>query len=67
MVHVDTWINETIKPVTDLEHWGVVGRWSYPDDGLEDYALLKRRMLIQSGWLRGALLLTMVRGSEDNS
>jgi hypothetical protein len=33
--------------------WGVVERWSYPDDGYgdcEDYALLKRRMLIEAGW-----------------
>ena len=37
------------------EHWGVVERWSYPDDGYgdcEDYVLLKRRIFIQSGWPR---------------
>jgi predicted transglutaminase-like cysteine proteinase len=48
LVRVNTQVNET-----DLEHWGVVERWSYPDDGYgdcEDYVLLKRRMLIQSGW-----------------
>lgn len=70
LVHVNTWVNETIKPLTDLEHWGVVELWSYPDDGYgdcEDYALLKRRMLIQSGWPRGALLLTVVRGNEDEA
>jgi len=47
--------------VTDLENWGVVERWSHPDDGYgdcEDYALLKRRMLIEAGWPREALLLT---------
>jgi len=38
-----------------MEHWGVVERWSYPDDGYgdcEDYVLLKRRMLMQAGWAR---------------
>ena len=30
LVHVNKWVNETIKPLTDLEHWGVVERWSYP-------------------------------------
>jgi predicted transglutaminase-like cysteine proteinase len=68
LVRVNKWVNETIKPLTDLEHWGVVERWSYPDDGYgdcEDYVLLKRRMLIQSGWPRGALLVTVVRDQKQ--
>ncbi len=70
LVHVNASVNETIKPLTDLDHWGVAERWSYPDDGYgdcEDYALLKRRILIQSGWPRGDLLLTVVRGDEDEA
>jgi predicted transglutaminase-like cysteine proteinase len=46
----------------------VVDRWSYPDDGYgdcEDYVLLKRRMLIQSGWPREALLVTVARNEKD--
>ena len=61
---INKWVNEQIKPMTDLEHWGVVERWSYPDDGYgdcEDYVLLKRRMLMQAGWPRQALLITVVR------
>jgi predicted transglutaminase-like cysteine proteinase len=27
MVHINKVVNDTIKPVTDLEHWGVVERW----------------------------------------
>jgi predicted transglutaminase-like cysteine proteinase len=68
LVRVNKWVNETIKPLTDLEHWGVVERWSYPDDGYgdcEDYVLLKRRMLIQAGWPREALLLTVVRDKKQ--
>ena len=64
LVQVNDWVNQSIKPVTDLEHWGVVERWSYPDDGkgdCEDYVLLKRRMLMQAGWPREALLITVVR------
>jgi predicted transglutaminase-like cysteine proteinase len=67
LVRVNDWVNEHIKPLTDLEHWGVVERWSYPDDGYgdcEDYVLLKRRMLMQSGWPRQALLITVVRDSK---
>lgn len=68
LVRVNKSVNKTIKPLTDLEHWGLVERWSYPDDGYgdcEDYVLLKRRLLIQSGWPREALLVTVVRDRND--
>ena len=64
LVRINDLVNDKIKPVTDLEHWGVVEKWSYPDDGYgdcEDYVLLKRRMLMQAGWPRQALLITVVR------
>jgi predicted transglutaminase-like cysteine proteinase len=67
LVQVNAWVNDTVKPVTDMDHWGVVERWSYPDDGkgdCEDYVLLKRRMLIQAGWPREALLITVVRDKK---
>jgi predicted transglutaminase-like cysteine proteinase len=68
LVQVNTWANNAIKPITDLDHWGVVEKWSYPDDGYgdcEDYVLLKRRMLLQAGWPREALLITVVRDKKD--
>ena len=67
LVKVNDWVNRTIKPITDLEHWGVVERWNYPDDGYgdcEDYVLLKRRMLMKAGWPREALLITVVRDKK---
>jgi predicted transglutaminase-like cysteine proteinase len=67
LVHVNKWVNDSIKPMTDLEHWGVVEKWSYPDDGYgdcEDYVLLKRRMLMEAGWPREALLITVVRDTH---
>ncbi len=68
MVKVNAWVNDTIKPMTDMDHWGVVERWNYPDDGYgdcEDYVLLKRRILMQAGWPREALLITVVRDKKD--
>lgn len=65
---VNRWVNETIRPITDLDHWGVVEKWSYPDDGYgdcEDYVLLKRRLLMSAGWPREALLITVVRDKKD--
>jgi predicted transglutaminase-like cysteine proteinase len=67
LVRINKWVNEQIKPMTDLDHWGVAERWSYPDDGYgdcEDYVLLKRRMLMQAGWPRQALLITVVRDKK---
>jgi predicted transglutaminase-like cysteine proteinase len=67
LVRVNAWVNDNVKPMTDLEHWGAVDRWNYPDDGYgdcEDYVLLKRRMLVQAGWPREALLITVVRDKK---
>ena len=61
---VNRYVNERIKPLTDLEQYGVIEKWTYPESGYgdcEDYVLLKRRMLIQLGWPRSALLVTVVR------
>jgi len=69
LVRVNRWVNDTIQPVTDMDHWGVVERWSFPDDGkgdCEDYVLLKRRMLMQAGWPREALLITVVRDKKGD-
>ncbi len=52
---INLWVNTHVKPMTDMDHWGVVERWNYPDDGYgdcEDYVLQKRRMLMQAGWPR---------------
>jgi predicted transglutaminase-like cysteine proteinase len=69
LVRVNKWANDNIKPMTDMDHWGVVERWNYPDDGYgdcEDYVLLKRRMLMQAGWPREALLITVVRDKHGD-
>jgi predicted transglutaminase-like cysteine proteinase len=69
LVRINDWVNETIAPMTDMDHWGVVEKWSYPEDGkgdCEDYVLLKRRMLIRAGWPREALLITVVRDKKGD-
>ena len=66
---VNLFVNTHVKPMTDMEHWGVVERWNYPDDGYgdcEDYVLQKRKMLIQAGWPREALLITVVRDKRGD-
>jgi len=69
LLAVNRWVNETIKPMTDMDHWGVVEKWSYPTDGYgdcEDYVLMKRKILIEAGWPREALLITVVRDKKGD-
>lgn len=64
---VNSWANRNITPMTDTEHYGMIQWWRYPDDGAgacHSYALLKRRMLMQAGWPRQALLMTIVREAD---
>jgi predicted transglutaminase-like cysteine proteinase len=64
LVRINKFVNDSVKPMTDQDHWGSVEKWSYPDDGYgdcEDYVLLKRRMLVQAGWPLESLLVTVVR------
>ncbi len=51
--------------MSNLEHWGtIVDHWDYPIDGMGDckiYALWKRKLLLDEGLPRQALLMTIVR------
>ena len=60
-------VNTTIDPVTDMEHWGVIDQWDYPDDkrgDCEDYVIEKRHRLMKLGVPRQALLITVVRDRQ---
>ncbi len=69
LVRINKWTNDNIKPMTDMDHYGMIQWWRYPDDGAgacHSYALLKRRMLLQAGWPRSALLMTIVREANGD-
>jgi predicted transglutaminase-like cysteine proteinase len=67
-------INANIEPVTDLDLYGVPEWWAIPKlraDGTgkgdcEDYALLKRQILIKSGWPVSSVLMTVVRDEKGD-
>jgi predicted transglutaminase-like cysteine proteinase len=64
---VNRTINRDIEPVTDLELYGVSDYWTLPTSGrgdCEDYALLKRHVLIEAGWPASSLLITVVRDEK---
>ncbi len=54
--------NSKITPMTDMEIYGVEERWAYPTTvgDCEDYALLKRKLLIDAGISPSDLLMTVV-------
>jgi predicted transglutaminase-like cysteine proteinase len=60
---VNLYVNKTITPATDQEIYGVEEYWAYPVTAgdCEDFALLKRRILIQRGIPASDLLMTVVR------
>lgn len=66
---VNSWVNANIKPKSDQDQWGQIDRWDYPSNGYgdcEDYVLLKRRLLIQEGFPRQALLVTVVKDERGD-
>jgi len=60
--------NSSIEPVSNFDHWGtLLDHWDYPLDGRGDckvYALYKRKLLIERGFPRQALLMTIVHDLE---
>jgi predicted transglutaminase-like cysteine proteinase len=68
IARINQWVNAHVEPETDMDHWGLADRWDYPLDGkgdCEDYALLKRKMLIDLGYPRQALLMTVVKDGDE--
>jgi predicted transglutaminase-like cysteine proteinase len=67
IIRINRHVNGSIKPATDKAHWGVEDRWDFAEDGYgdcEDYQLVKRRLLVEAGFPRRALLMTVVIDDE---
>ena len=66
---INSWVNTHVTPMSDMDHWGIVDRWDYPTDGFgdcEDFVLMKRRLLIEEGFPRQALLVTVVKDQRGD-
>jgi predicted transglutaminase-like cysteine proteinase len=67
-------VNATIEPVTDMDLYGVPEWWAIPalnthgngKGDCEDYALLKRQILISRGWPVNSVLMTVVRDEKGD-
>lgn len=67
LVQVNNVVNTAVTAMTDEDYYKVAEYWAYPDDGYgdcEDYALAKRKALIEAGWNASTLLVTVVREPE---
>lgn len=66
MIDVNNFANASVRPLTDLEIFGVEEKWEYPKGvgDCEDYALLKRELLHKNGFPLGSLLLTVGRDAD---
>ncbi|MBB3386730.1 MULTISPECIES: transglutaminase-like cysteine peptidase [unclassified Rhizobium] len=70
---INSLVNHEIQGIGDNDHYGIyklgiVNWWTYPDDGAgncNDYVLLKKKLLIEAGWPRSALLLTVVLDTHN--
>jgi predicted transglutaminase-like cysteine proteinase len=67
LFRVNTYVNNKIKPVSDLDLYGEVERWTLPQTAgdCEDYALLKQKQLKDLGFPSNSLRLTVVM-DENN-
>jgi predicted transglutaminase-like cysteine proteinase len=69
VTEVNQQVNAAIEPVSNLDHWGTIAdHWDYPYDGKGDckiYALQKRKILMEKGFPRQALLMTIVRDHDN--
>ena len=65
---INSIVNRDVEPISDEAHYkiyeqDILNWWTYPDDGkgnCNDYVLMKRKLLIEAGWPKAALLMTVV-------
>lgn len=61
---VNDYVNSSVRQIEDIDNYGVSERWSYPNEkggDCEDFALEKRKLLIERGWSPADLLIAVVR------
>jgi predicted transglutaminase-like cysteine proteinase len=62
MFRINAIVNNQIEPVSDLDQYGEVERWTMPTTkgDCEDYVLLKRKLLMSKGFPSSALRITVL-------
>ncbi|WP_428670485.1 transglutaminase-like cysteine peptidase [Roseibium sp.] len=68
LIAINAEVNRRIRPMTDEDLFGKVEYWTYPVDGYgdcEEYVLEKQRVLIEAGWPKSALLITVAKDTQN--
>jgi predicted transglutaminase-like cysteine proteinase len=68
LVSVNSYYNQNVRPVTDQDLYNVAEFWTFPNGfgDCEDFALAKRRDLINSGWNPSTLMIAVVKEANGN-
>ena len=68
LVSVNAFYNQNVVPVTDQDLYNVAEFWTYPNGygDCEDFALAKRRDLINSGWHPSTLMIAVVKEANGD-
>ena len=68
LVSVNAYYNRNVVPVTDQDLYQVAEFWTYPNGygDCEDFALAKRRDLINAGWHPSTLMIAVVKEANGN-
>lgn len=68
LVSINAYYNQNIVPVTDQDLYRVGEFWTYPNGygDCEDFALAKRRDLINAGWPASTLMIAVVKEANGN-
>lgn len=64
LVEINDQVNQSVRPVEDRALYNREEWWTYPAQkagDCEDYALLKRKLLLERGWPQEALLISVVK------
>ena len=69
LIAINAEVNQRIRPMTDEDLFGKLEHWSYPVNGYgdcEEYVLEKQRILIEAGWPKSALLITVAKDVQNS-
>ncbi|MEP1933248.1 MAG: transglutaminase-like cysteine peptidase [Roseibium sp.] len=69
LIAVNSDINNRVRPMTDDDLFGKVEHWAYPVNGYgdcEEYVLEKQRVLMEAGWPKSALLITVAKDVQNS-
>ncbi len=69
LIAINAEVNRRVRPMTDDDLFGRTEHWSYPVNGYgdcEEYVLEKQRVLMEAGWPKSALLITVAKDVNNS-